>query len=467
MFKKILWLVLISVSVACAAPAPTPTGPKAIPGATLEVEPTVETTPLPVNLTPAQGAVFRAVNQAVGLNFDQIKLVSTEAIDWPNGCLGTQQTGVQCTQAIVPGFRIIVEGGGKRYEYHTNNDGSSVVLAVNTSPFVQVAVRAADNTLQLFDTPLLLDRAGGLHDSGLLPHGGTVSDTLYALDTSTSSRVVVLEAGQQRTLDFIQNPSYGLAVLSGDSVTPARLSWGTSPTGDNTPTRLMVSAPDGSDLTTLVEENVTAPAYQIVAQRWSADAQAIYFSKEPYGIGGYIPFAGASSLYRVDLADKRVTELIPFNPNGGRLTCLDDVSNDVRLVANHCDLTSISILDLGKDDSLKIVAPNEVRGNRVGSARFSADTSRVAFAIARGDPANEQGWVAVSDSLIGGSQLIMSSNPGEYLQVVLWLDAETLLVQSNGVACNPACANSLWTVRIDGTQLTKVADGTFVAIVKP
>jgi hypothetical protein len=228
----------------------------------------------------------------------------------------------------------------------------------------------------------------------------------------------------------------------------------------------LVSAPDGSDVTTLVEENVTTPVYHIVAQRWSADAQAIYFSKEPYGLGGYIPFPGASSLYRVDLTDKNVKELIPFNPNG-RLTCLDDVSSDVRLVANHCDLTAISILDLGRNESLKIVAPDEVRGNRVGSARFNADTSRVAFAIAHGDPANEQGWVAVSDKLYGGSQLIMASNPGEYLQVIVWLDAETLLVQSNTVACNPACANSLWTVRIDGTQLTKVADGSFVAIAKP
>ncbi len=466
MFKKILWLVLISMLVACAAPAPAPSGPHAIPGATLDVEPTIEKTPPPANLTVAEKAVFRALNQAMGLNFDQIRMISDEAIEWPDGCLGTHQNNGECTPGVVPGFRVLVEGGGKLYEYHTNNDGSILVLATNTSPYMQVAVRDADNTLRLVDTPLLLEHAAGLPGAGLLPQGGQITDTLYALDVKTPGRIIALEANQTRPVDFIQNVSYGLAVLPGDSVTPARLSWGTSPAGDNAVTRLFVSASDGSDLTTLVEENVSTPPYHIVAQRWSADAQAVYFSKEPYGIGGYIPFPGASSLYRVDLTDKTVKELIPFNPNG-QLTCLDDVSSDMRLVANHCDLTSISILDLGKNDSLKITAPSEVRGNRVGSARFNANASRVAFAIAHGDPANEQGWVAVSDKLFGDSQLIMSSNPGEFLQVVMWLDAETLLVQSNGVSCNPTCTNSLWTVRIDGTQLTKIADGSFVAIAKP
>ena len=50
---------------------------------------------------------------------------------------------------------------------------------------------------------------------------------------------------------------------------------------------------------------------QFVAEFWSADGQLLYFSKEPVGIGGYIPFAGASSLYQIDLASKKVKELSP------------------------------------------------------------------------------------------------------------------------------------------------------------
>lgn len=77
------------------------------------------------------------------------------------------------------------------------------------------------------------------------------------------------------------------------------------------------------------------------------------------------------------------------------------------------------------------------------SARFSPDLTRVAFALAKRDPENEQGWVAVSDGLSGGSKLIVTGQPGEYFTIVGWLNADTLLLQSNQSTCNPTCTSSL------------------------
>jgi hypothetical protein len=53
-------------------------------------------------------------------------VVSTEEVEWPDGCLGIQQEGLMCTQAIVPGYRIILEANGREVEYRTNEDGTQI-----------------------------------------------------------------------------------------------------------------------------------------------------------------------------------------------------------------------------------------------------------------------------------------------------------------------------------------------------
>ncbi|HZY41549.1 MAG TPA: hypothetical protein VFF59_06075 [Anaerolineae bacterium] len=469
--SRLLIVMLITVLIgasACGRPStPTPAGPRVVltPGELLAT-PVLSGTPLPVNLSQAQGAALRALTAATNLSPDQIRPIVTEPVQWPNSCLGTRQTGIECAQQIVPGFRIVLEAKGRRYEYHTNEDGSTIVLAAEKSPYIRVAVRAADNRVVVLDSPVLFDPQMDVIVGGLLPQAGMAGAVLYALEPGAQSRVIEFDAGETRPLEFVTNPSGGLAVWPGDAGDLPRLSWGTSPTSENSQSSLLVSAPDGADLTELVTEQIGSPPYQLVAQRWSLDGQSIYYSKEPYGLGGYIPFAGASSLYRVTVADRTTQELLAFNPNAGRAACLDDLSSDGRLVAHHCDGALISVRDLGNDFPMKISPPVDAAGFRLaGSARFDPSASRVAYALAVGDPDNEQGWVAVSRDLSGPSQLVLASNRGEYLTVIGWLNADTLLVQSNGVQCKPTCASSVWTVGLDGSGLTKVADGTFLAVV--
>jgi hypothetical protein len=83
--------------------------------------------------TPAQQAAIAALSKILNLPPGQITLISTEAVNWPDGCLGVQRAGVMCTQAIVPGYKIILEANGTQYEVHTDEDGSSVVVVPNTA----------------------------------------------------------------------------------------------------------------------------------------------------------------------------------------------------------------------------------------------------------------------------------------------------------------------------------------------
>jgi len=328
-------------------------------------------------------------------------------------------------------------------------------------------VRAPDNSIQIVNTQVPVDPRPVQITTGLLPQAGVVSGTVYAWawDFTTQPRAVAMDKDGTRPLDFIRSPSPGLAVLSGNQ---PRLGWATWPISVGVPSQLLVSATDGSQLTTLLTDttSITAP-HQWVAERWSRDGQSLYFSTEPSGIGGYILFGGASSLYRVNVNDRSVQEVIPFRVNGGQMICLDELSSDERLVADHCAQTSITIRDLSSGQTTAIQPPADASGfSLVGSARFSPDLTRVAFALAKRDPENEQGWVAVSDGLSGGSKLIVTGQPGEYFTVAGWLNADTLLLQSNSLTCNPPCTGSLWTVKVDGSGLTHITDGTFLGMME-
>jgi hypothetical protein len=58
-----------------------------------------------------------------GLTASAIQVVTAEAVNWPNGALGCAKPGEMVTQAIVPGYRVLLEAGGKQYAYHAAQRG--------------------------------------------------------------------------------------------------------------------------------------------------------------------------------------------------------------------------------------------------------------------------------------------------------------------------------------------------------
>jgi len=60
------------------------------------------------------------------LSPEAIKVVSVEAVEWPDTSLGCPKPGMMYAQVITPGYRVVLEVKGETYEYHTD-EGRSVV----------------------------------------------------------------------------------------------------------------------------------------------------------------------------------------------------------------------------------------------------------------------------------------------------------------------------------------------------
>ncbi len=90
-------------------------------------------------------AVLREVSRRTSLPTSAFRIVESQRRNWSNGCLGLSSPGIACTQAIVPGWRIVVANGQQRWVYRTNESGSVVKLetaATNLSELPNTVVDA-------------------------------------------------------------------------------------------------------------------------------------------------------------------------------------------------------------------------------------------------------------------------------------------------------------------------------------
>ena len=136
MKNVILW-ISIALFLAACEPEYIPTPPTLVitsAPATLSPFPTnlplstpiLLRTNIPADLTPAQRVAVASLSSTLGVSADQIKLTSTQAVIWPNGCMGVQHIGMMCTNQQVPGFVIFLDANGRQYVLHTNEDGSKI-----------------------------------------------------------------------------------------------------------------------------------------------------------------------------------------------------------------------------------------------------------------------------------------------------------------------------------------------------
>jgi hypothetical protein len=449
-------------------PPPTEVPTNAVYPPPTEVPSNVVPTPThpPVDLTPAQLAAVQAVSKKYNLPVDQIHIANTEAVTWPNGCLGVVLPGVMCTDVVTQGFRIMLTANGQQFEIHTNQDGTSAIDAAQLQATLGFVVQTISRNIQIVNPNIPLGPTYNPAFNGFQPYGGSILGTAYVLDFTNVMKAIAIDANGSHDLSFIQFPTFGLAIWRGSPDTKPLLAWGTQPAGSTQTTALQISNTDGSNLQTLLSiDNGNTVPIQLVAEFWSTDGQSLYFSKEPSGIGGYILFGGASNLYKIDIKTKAITEVIPQTAMTSPQICLDAISGDYRFVADHCTQNVITVRNLQGGGTVTIQAPTDVTGFRLlGSARFSPTGDRVAFALAKGDPNSEQGWLAVGSSSGGVAKLIAVGEAGSYYIVQGWLDDQTLLVQSNNIS-GSAAGNQLFTIGADGSHLTKVADGNLLTII--
>jgi len=92
--------------------------------------------------------------QQLGIDLSAITIASAEKVEWPDGCLGIPIEGIACIQVVTPGYKVILEAEGKRYEYHTDETGAYVVLA---------SIETSGGRLDASDGPVLAwHREGGI-----------------------------------------------------------------------------------------------------------------------------------------------------------------------------------------------------------------------------------------------------------------------------------------------------------------
>lgn len=192
--RRVLFLLMILMIVVTAC---TPTAATQEPS-NVDEQPTSTAIPtpthLPVDLTPAQRAALTALSEKLNLSVDKITLVSSEAVTWPNGCLGIVRMGVLCTQAEVPGFKIILEANGQKYEVHTNQDGSLALLAEGAQAAGDVEQQvikqlAANLGLQESDISVVSSEEVEFGDACL----GVAMEGVMCAQVITPGRIIVLE----------------------------------------------------------------------------------------------------------------------------------------------------------------------------------------------------------------------------------------------------------------------------------
>jgi hypothetical protein len=66
-------------------------------------------------------SVTTAAATEAGVSADQVTVISAEPVTWGDGSLGCPQPGMMYTQALVDGYRVIVDAGGEQLDYRVGN----------------------------------------------------------------------------------------------------------------------------------------------------------------------------------------------------------------------------------------------------------------------------------------------------------------------------------------------------------
>lgn len=132
-------LLLLS-ACATTTPGATPTNPASrfqttgpLPSASVPSGPS--TTVSDVRL-----AAIRADLTKRGVASDQVRVVSAQSVTFNDGSLGCPKPGVQYTQALVDGMRVVVALGGRTYDYRFGT-GDTPVLCEPAAPRASSSTR--------------------------------------------------------------------------------------------------------------------------------------------------------------------------------------------------------------------------------------------------------------------------------------------------------------------------------------
>lgn len=73
-------------------------------------------------------AVLQDASRRSNLSEKELRIVSAEPHNWPNGCLGLASSDTFCTQMVVSGWKVTAGDGQRNFVYRTNDSGSLVKI---------------------------------------------------------------------------------------------------------------------------------------------------------------------------------------------------------------------------------------------------------------------------------------------------------------------------------------------------
>jgi hypothetical protein len=77
----------------------------------------------PVTRTDTEALVRRDLAERLKVDVEQVRVVSASDRTWPDSNLGCGRKGL-VEPTPIPGYAVTLEHAGKRYEYHTDRNGT-------------------------------------------------------------------------------------------------------------------------------------------------------------------------------------------------------------------------------------------------------------------------------------------------------------------------------------------------------
>lgn len=77
-------------------------------------------------------AIAGDLSKRLNVPQSQFQVLAVDAMTWSDGSLGCPKQGQSYTQALVPGYRVVLQHAGKPYEYHASEKGAYVYCESST-----------------------------------------------------------------------------------------------------------------------------------------------------------------------------------------------------------------------------------------------------------------------------------------------------------------------------------------------
>jgi hypothetical protein len=148
--KTLAGLLPIALLTACAATSASPSSSERTTGSPESTVPSSERTipspePIPSDAArPSAGSdglptgmlddVIALAEEETGIDRSEIEVILAEPVTWSDGSIGCPEEGMAYTQALVPGYRVILDIAGEELAFHAPESGEFFPCASPIDP---------------------------------------------------------------------------------------------------------------------------------------------------------------------------------------------------------------------------------------------------------------------------------------------------------------------------------------------